>query len=65
MARSTVFQLFVKACLHLGPLQEHLLPDLVDCLLVLDGHGVSDTTYFFPCLYKLSLNVVSLVLAVG
>jgi len=55
-----IFELRVKSPLHLSLLQKHLLPDLIDCFLVFNGHGIRNATNFLPRLRQIALNMVSL-----
>ena len=62
--RAPILELRVEPRLHLGLLKQHPLSDLVDCLLVLDGHSIGDAADFVPGLRQVSLHVLSLALAV-
>ena len=64
MPRAPIFELRVESRLHLGLLKQHPLSDLVDCLLVFDGHSIGDAADFVPGLRQVSLHVLSLALAV-
>ena len=54
----SILEFAVESGLHLGLLEEHLLPDFVDLLLVLDLHRIADASDLFSGLCKVALQLL-------
>ena len=63
MAGSTILKFWVEPSLHFSLLEEHLLPNLIDSLLILNCHRVSDPADLLSRLSDLTLHVIAAHLA--
>ena len=63
MPLTRIFQLSIEFCLHFCLFEEHLLSNFIYLLLVFDLHSVTDSSYLFSRLSKITLKLFTLSLA--